>query len=516
MDRTHDHGALLELAPHGEVAVPHRSSGASVLLRALIGQILTVAALLAPGAVNARALNLPDLGEASSTVLSRQQERVLGAAFMRDARRTLPIVRDPEIRSYIQHFGERLVRASDDPKGHFHFFVIRNNVINAFSVPGAYVGIDSALILDTRNEDELAAVLSHEIAHVTQHHIARMLAQQKRLSLPAMGAMLAGILLAAAQPMAGGALLTTTSAAVAQNQLDYSRQFEAEADRVGIETLARAGFNPRAMPDFFERLQNWSRLNDAGAPPPFLQTHPVTSERISQSLNRANQYPNRPMQDDLNYELMRARLAVDTAEDARDAVDQFKDELARGHYRFRQAAQFGEGLARLRQGRFAEAATIATALVRHHPGVLAYQIMAAQVAAASGHHQQALSRYQAALRRHPDSIALLELYAEELLDTHHPHRAARILRRLLRRDRSRAHAYRMLARAAADTGDAITLHRSLARYYYLDDRVNEALEQLHLAASAARKRKDQYMLARITARIKQIRRRRAEMPPLPN
>ncbi|MHB8565321.1 MAG: M48 family metalloprotease [Acidiferrobacteraceae bacterium] len=486
------------------------------MLRALARQTVMALGVLFLGTAAANTLNLPDLGDPARAVVSHRQERELGAAFMRHARRTLPIVHDPEMDSYIQQFGDRLVRASADPKGYFHFFIIRSPIINAFSVPGAYVGINSALILDTRNEDELAAVLSHEIAHVTQHHIARMLARQKRLSLPAMGAMLTGILLSAAQPNAGGAVLTTTSAAVAQNQLDYSRRYEEEADRVGIETLARAGFNPRAMPDFFEQLQNWSRLNDAGAPPPFLQTHPVTSQRIAQSLNRASQYPNRPFQDDLAYELMRARLAVDMAENNHEVLRQFKVDLAYHHYRFHQAAEYGEGLARLRLGEFNRARQIAQALIARHRDVLAYQIMEAEVAGAAGDYAEALSRYHAALQRDPDSAPLLELYSGQLLDTHHPRNAARILIRLLRRDRHRARAYRLLARAAADTGDMLTLHRALARYYYLDDRVGEAMEQLHLAASLASKRNDQYMLARVTARIRQIKRRQAETPPLPN
>lgn len=484
-----------------------RTGGAVLLAGALLGGTT---------AASASRLNLPDLGEASTVVLSRAQERELGAEFMRQARHTLPILRDPELASYIQNFGERLVRASDEPTAPFHFFIIRSGVINAFSVPGAYVGINSGLILDARTEDELAAVLSHEIAHVTQHHIARMLAQQQRLSLPAMGAMLAGILLAAAQPMAGEAALTGTQAALTQAQIDYTRSFEAEADRVGMHTLVRAGFNPRAMPRFFERLERWSELNDAGAPPPFLQDHPVTSERISQSLDRAERYPDPPMKDGLEFELMRARIAVDTADRPEDELDYYRAALARHHYRYREAAAYGEALALLRLERFPDAAALTAHLIAAHPGVEPFQILQAEIAAAAGHYDQALTDYQQALTRFPHSGPLLELYAGLLLDMHQAGRAIPVLQGLLARHAHEARLYRLMARAMADTGNTLAFHQNLANYYDLDDQTQAAMEQLRLAADAARAQHDDYTLARVTARLAEIKQRLQELPALPN
>ncbi|HET9121970.1 MAG TPA: M48 family metalloprotease, partial [Acidiferrobacteraceae bacterium] len=300
------------------------------------------------------------------------------------------------------------MHASDEPKASFKFFLIRSRVINAFSVPGAYVGVNSGLILTARNEDELAAVLAHEIAHVTQHHIARLLAAQQRLSLPSMGAMLAGIVLAAAQPMAGLAMLTTTSAAVAQNQLDYSRRFEAEADRVGQATLVRAGFNPRAMPDFFERLERWSHLNDAGALPPFLQTHPVTAERIAQSRDRAAAYPNTPMKDGLRFELMRARLRVETARNVHGVATRYRRALPHATGVHQQADAYGLALAELRLGHLRRARRDAQALITAHPARLGYALLLAETDEAAGKYQDAARRYHRAMMRHPGSVAAEE------------------------------------------------------------------------------------------------------------
>ena len=514
-----DHGPVFHLAAHGQIRpvslriahVPCPDHGRKR------PRLLAIAAvwLWSASAVHADRYHLPNLGEASSVVLSRSQERILGAQFMREARQQLPIIHDPELETYLQSFGEHLVHASDEPKARFTFFLIHNRVINAFSVPGAYVGVDSGLVLTTRNEDELAAVLSHEIAHVTQHHIARLLAEQQRLSLPSMGAMLAGILLAAAQPMAGIAMLTTTSAALAQNQLDYSRRFEAEADRVGQATLVRAGFNPRAMPDFFERLERWAHLNDAGALPPFLQTHPVTAERIAQSRDRAAAYPDTAMKDGLHFELMRARLRVMTARSARAVAARYRRALLHASQPRRQAYEYGLALADLRRGQLAQATERTQALRHAHPARLAYALLRAEIDEAAGHYSAAAIRYHHALVRHPGSIAAEEHYAMVLLQSGNGGDARTTLQHLTHAHPDHAYWFRLLARANTETGHPLAAHQALARYYDLDDQPEAAIEQLHLAATLAGQRHDSYTLALLSARIAHIRRRVKDTPKLP-
>ncbi|MHB8551028.1 MAG: M48 family metalloprotease, partial [Acidiferrobacterales bacterium] len=212
--------------------------------------VIALATML--GNAQAATSQLPDLGNEAYAVISPQQEKQLGADFMRRARHELNIVADPELNEYIQQLGQKLVSHTSAAGQHFHFFIVNDPTINSFSVPGGYVGVDAGLILAARSESELAAVLSHEIAHVTQHHVIRMIAQSKRLSLPAMAAMLAGLVLAGTgSPNGGMATVALTSAAVAQNQLKYSRAVEAEADRIGMRTLNASGYNAMAMPRFF-------------------------------------------------------------------------------------------------------------------------------------------------------------------------------------------------------------------------------------------------------------------------
>src|SRR5258708_37041679 len=242
--------------------------------------LLVLAAALAPRAFAqspSAVQSLPDLGSGDS-VLSPQMERRLGEQIMREIRFAEPsYVDDPEISDYLAQLGSRLTGARQD----FEFFAIRDQSINAFALPGGFVGVHTGLITTAETESELASGLPHEVSHVTQRHIARMLSQQQQMQMPMMVALAAPILLARSRPdLAIGAAAGAQAAGI-QAQLAYSRDFEREADRIGIQRLEEAGFDPHAMAAFFERMQRANRISEDTTMPGYFRTHPATTERIA-------------------------------------------------------------------------------------------------------------------------------------------------------------------------------------------------------------------------------------------
>jgi len=465
--------------------------------------VLIVVAVLnaTPGAAYAATYNLPDLGDESQAVISPLQEQQLGADFMRNARRQLDIVDDPELNEYIEQLGQKLVSHTSAAGQTFHFFVVNDPTINAFSVPGGYVGVDTGLILTTRSEAELAAVMAHEIAHITQHHIARMIAQSKRTTLPAMAALLAGILLAGTGNQSGEATIALTTAAMAQSQLNYSRGYEAEADRIGMGTLNAAGYDALAMPTFFERLQRSTRYYDS--PPPFLQDHPVTTRRIAESLDEAEKLPRHPAPDNTAFFDAQAEVRVLSKTSPDQIVNYFKNTLANGSYPRKDAERYGYALALMNDQQFVAAKREIDDLIKHHPDYLLYRIAQAEIELAAGNYSTALQLYAAALKKTPGDGALMQRYASALLKTGHAEDARALLKKALSHDPDNPVLYKMLAVAAGDTGKLLEAHRALAEHYYLNGNPQAAIEQLHIARRYAGN--DFYYVSSLDARIKQIK-----------
>ena len=269
-------------------------------------------------AVEINKIELPDMGDSSGTLITPAEEKEFGEAFFRSLHSQISINQDAEIQQYIQSIGQKLVANSDEPSHPFHFFVVMENDINAFAGPGGYIGVNSGLILMTEAESELASVMGHEIAHVTQRHLFRAAEAQSRLSIPTIAGTLAAILLGTQAPALGQAAIMAIQAGSVQFQINFTRENEEEADRVGMQILSSSHFDPRSMPTFFERLQQSTRYSGQ-AIPEFLRTHPVTASRISDTRGRAETYPYKQYPDSLDYQLTKAKIRVltttDTAEE---------------------------------------------------------------------------------------------------------------------------------------------------------------------------------------------------------
>lgn len=278
-------------------------------LRALIFLFFACVSL----GVQAKDSPLPEMGSSSGQTMTPAQERELGSLIMQDVYRFLPINQDPYLAQYIQQLGQILVSNSPDSAGQYHFFILNDPTINAFALPGGYIGVHSGLILHTRNESELAAVLAHEISHVSQHHIARMFEKADQMSLPSMAAVLGSIAVAAANPQLGSGLLAGSMAAQQQSAINFTRHNEQEADSVGIDILAKSDFDPNAMETFFKRMGEVNQFNDNGSYPEFLRTHPLSQNRMADAAARAAHYTSVKVRPDEYYKLIKERLRVETS-----------------------------------------------------------------------------------------------------------------------------------------------------------------------------------------------------------
>jgi predicted Zn-dependent protease len=445
--------------------------------------------------------NLPDLGDESAAVLSPQDERRLGEDFMRQIRSQLDIVDDPELNEYLQSLGRRLTTGAGLPT-EFYFFLINNPAINAFAVPGGFVGIHTGLILAARNEAELAAVLAHETAHITQRHIPRMIADNQRLSGPAMAAILAGILIAASGQQAGQAAVALATAGMAQHELNFTRSFEQEADRVGMGILDKAGYDVRAMASFFERMESLTRLYEDQNLPEFLRTHPVTAKRIAESRDHAEGFAAKRNPNDAGFRHMQARLRAlnDKPEEAQKF---FRAALDQADNPNRSADRYGLALALLAGKQVDAARRENGVLLGERPDFLLYQILRADIEIAGGNTRQGLDVYAAAARRFPDSRAVVRRYASAQLKTGHAEEAWKLLDKAVRSNPAEPALYKQLATAAGESGHRMEAHRAFGEYYYLTGQPRAAIEQLDLATRYAGN--NFYYVSGLEARIREIR-----------
>ncbi len=452
------------------------------------------------GAGAATANELPDLGDASQSTLSVAQERRLGESIMRQIRSSRAYLDDPEVTDYLNRVGLALVSAGPDPGGQIEFFAVDENSVNAFALPGGFIGVHSGLLLTAQSESELASVLGHEIAHVTQRHIARMLAAQQRSGLASMAALAVAILAARSNAQLSQAAIATAQASAIQTQLNYSRDHEREADRIGLQIVAASGFDAHAMPVFLERLQRSSRLYEGGAPS-YLRTHPLTFERVADVQNRTQSMPFRQVPDSAAFHLVRARLLV-LQGIPRDAVDSFSAMLKDKKYAHEGAARYGLALALLRSGNIAQATTELPRLeatARTDPMVMA---LAARINIERGAVVQGLETYRLALAANPGRRALVYGYASALLDLGQPQEAAEFLTQSLDKSSPDPKLYELQAKAYAALGHRTLRHRAQAEAYLLRGSVSAAIEQLQLARAAGEG--DFYLQSAVEARLKEL------------
>jgi len=418
-------------------------------------------------------LQIPDMGDSTGTLISPVQEKLLGESFFRSIRSQLDISYDPDVQHYIAN--------SDNPTQAFYFFVVLSNDINAFAGPGGYIGINSGLILSSDSESELASVMAHEIAHVTQRHIYRSYEASSRMSLPAAAAMIAAIIVATQAPEVGIGALSAIQAGAVQMQINFTRDNEQEADRIGIKTLERSGFDPRSMPTFFEKLQYASRYYGEGAPE-FLRTHPITASRISDTRGRAEKYAYRQVPDSQDYRLTKAKLRIGSDKTKLDdLIVYFNKKLNQGTAKQRAAMQYGLGLTFIKKHQFNQAKEIFADLNKRYPRQREYLTALAQVAVDQHDFETAKKYYLQLQQQYPKNAEYQFEYISILLKSRQPRLALQHLKLIDYKNQQHPRFYLLLARAYGNLGENVNLHRYMAEYFYATGNNNSAIIQIKLA-----------------------------------
>lgn len=428
---------------------------------------------------------LPDIGNPADTVLSRDRELQIGRAIYKSLRDTGRVISDPEIQEYIQDIGQKLAAHAQDGGYRFHFFVVDDPAINAFALPGGYIGVHSGLIMATSNESELAGVLAHEIAHVTQRHISRAVFANQRMSILTMAAMLGAILIGAAAGGGGEAIQGAVAAAQGiqvQQQINFTRSNEYEADRVGVRTVSAAGFDPMGMPSFFETLARQTGPLASQAPE-FLRTHPVTVNRIAETRARAASLPKTEAIDATGYGLARARLRVLTSSTPEAALAELRAEQQAPDRVERLGTEYGIALARLQLGQAHEAREMFEVLLKANPEVIPFHTGLAAANLALGDTSAAFAGFEKAMRLFPRNVPLTVRYAEALLQHGDPKQAHRILLDLLNFVPPTPEQARLIARAASAAGDTADAHYYMAEFHLLQGDLELAADQLRTALS---------------------------------
>jgi beta-barrel assembly-enhancing protease len=461
-------------------------------------------ALLVP---QAPAQTLPELGDTSGALLSPSLERRIGEQAMREIRLREPnFLDDPELTEYVNEVGRRIVTATFDAQQDFEFFMVRDNTVNAFAMPGGFVGVHTGLLLAAQTESEFASVLAHEVAHVTQHHIARLLGKQDQMSIPMLAAVILGLLAARSRPDVTQAVIAGAGAANIQSQLNYTRDFEREADRIGFQYLQQAGFDVSAMGTFFERMQKATRLYENNAPA-YLRTHPLTGERIADMQNRAQNAVYKQAPDSIEFHLARAKLVAAQGQ-PREAVAHF-EELVREHrYADEAAARYGLASALARARAFTRAASeteTVRKLLGPHPMV---ELLMARIRLGEGDAAGARDVLRSALSRSPNYRPLHYAYVDVLQAMGQHQAALAWLTDLVKSYPRDARLYGLQAKSYAASGKRLLHHQALAENYVLQGTLPAAIEQLQLAQKSGDG--DFYQLSAVEARLRDLRTLQAE------
>ena len=446
--------------------------------------------------------SLPDIGTIGSQALSIDQEKEYGWAFRLMANQSLAIIHDPVINNYVNSLGQNLVSNADSVKLPFNFFLVQDDEINAAAFLGGNIKINTGLFLYAKNESELASVLAHEIAHITQRHLARLL-EQKSFNNPAAMATLAGsVLLSLVSPTAGIAALSTSIAVNVQTQINYTRSNESEADRIGMQTLVNAGYDPYGMANFFSKLAE--KYQYASKKPELLSTHPLTATRITEARLRAGQLPKKKVKPSLNYQLSRARITVRFSSISTDAaIFRYQNEIKNNTDQIKDAAQYGLALAYFKNKDYLKANKLILALLNQSPDNLFYIDLLSDISIELHKTKPMITLLLQHYKKAPDNAVYAINLANILYIKKSYEKAENLLALFIRHHPSNIISHKLIINVYSKLGKKAKEHAAKAEYLALLGRFKKASQEMGNALAFTTSRLDQ---ARYSAQIEVYKR----------
>lgn len=458
--------------------------------------------LLPAAALAANESNLPTLGDRESSLVSLEQEHQLGQQFLRSLRAQVKTVSDPLLQNYLENLIYKLALHSQVQDRRLQVVIIDSPQLNAFAAPGGIIGVNNGIFQYAETENELAAILAHELAHLSQRHFVRQSEDSRQASISSLAGLLAGVVLMATTGGDAGIAAITAGQALNQNQmLRFSRAREAEADRIGIETLADAGMDPRAMAYMFERLQRASRFQGDNVPE-FLLTHPVTKERIADSYNQTRNYPHKDFPLSLDFQMMRARTIVHMSRNVQGAIAEMRDAMQVRNPIKQAGAQYGLALALSEAQRTDEAMQNIKSLEHIYPNKIALTIAEAGIDSRAEHYDAASQILGQALAISPSNYPLTMAYANTLLKAGKAKDAEKLLVPMTQKRPDDVNLWYLLAETYGLANNIVGVHEARAEYYVLVGNMDQAIKQLGYALPLVKGNFQQ--TAKIRTRIEQI------------
>lgn len=407
------------------------------------------------------------------------------------------VERNPLARQYINRVGKNLAH-----HGHIKtpdFFIVKSNEINAFAGPGGHIGINTQLILITSNEGELAGVMAHEIAHVRLHHLYSAIEHQKQMRIPMLASLLASLALGVINPTVGMGAMMGALSGFSQDNINFTRSKEKEADRIGIDMLIKAGYNPHSMAAFFKKMQEHSRYYYTANIPAILRTHPLDSDRIAEAESRSSRFAKKNYPDSQDYSLVKEIIRNSVSRDQRTLLEYYAQQCPKTSPAT--ACQYGRALALLNANEFNKAHAALSTLVTQNNNIY-FQIAMAQAETGLSQHQAALSRLTEMQNNYPNNYAIMMAYAQALLAANQNEKATSVLLKGSRQYKQDLPLCRELARAQAQSNQKGYAYFTQAQCLLLEGQKRAAVAQLKVAQSLAKN--DAYLQARITAKIDEI------------
>lgn len=480
-------------------------------------QIFALAIALMASVCLAERIELPDIGESSGQLISPEQERAYGQRMLQQMRQANIILDDPLVMDYINHVCYRLVAFSDKPEADYTFFVVNSNRVNAFAAPGGFIGLHTQLILTAERESEVAAVIAHEIAHITQRHLTRAFEAAKKMSIPLALATIGAIVLGGGDADVIQTAVVGSQALSAQNQINFTRANEHEADRLGIQTLADAQFEPVSMADFFGRMSKATRIYGKG-PPEFLRTHPVSSTRIAEAKNRAESLIVTEVRESPDFFDVRERIRALSARNLVDSVARYETELRGVEISDSRPEYYGLAVAALLAGKPDKAVAVAESLATGAPDNLYYQLVFAEAAVAVGRETEGYAQFDQLLDLFPGNRAVALAYAKSLIhsgEEDKARKAEKMLRPVVYDNRDDTATLAIYAQVATAANEEVRAAEAAAEKAHASGLNLEAVRQLENLSR--RPGLTYYEHARIASRLSELRplvtkaeRRRAE------